>query len=261
MKKFLFGVAVVLTGLLVLPTAVQANGNNGGSAVVTVEIQENGDIEVTSTKDLSNVHVAVCFEGEVVIVKFDDLENKVEVFSVEGTLIAVLAHSGNNSTAEAEALLEALGGDVNGNSTGVIVFFDEEALDDCVPEEPPITTTTTVPETTTTTTTTQPPTTTTTEPPVTVTTQPPTTVTTEPPAVVHNCVTPDGYPFSTDVCPVAEVPASVVAPVQNTTLPRTGSATAILAMIGVGLGMTGLILLLLGALLKRREQTWSGPEA
>lgn len=221
---------VLGVGLVALAPTVQPAQATGNDAVVTVEVLVNGDIEVTSTKDLSNVHIAVCVEGEVQVVKFDSLNDKVEVFDVDGNLIAVLAHSGNNTTAEAEALLKLLGGSVNGNSTGTIVFFDEEALENCVPE---------------TTTTTEPPTTTTTEPPVvTTTTQPPVTTTTEPPVTPTTVNNPVVGPVDVPVVTPVDVPAPVDAPVAAPVaeLPHTGGEAGILLVIGGGLLLAGLIL-------------------
>lgn len=246
MKKFL--VAAGLMAGLILGVAPAASAT-GDDAVVTVEVLENGDVEVTSTKDLSNVHVAVCVELEVVVVKFDDLDDKVEVFTVEGDLIAVLAHSGNNTTAEAEALLELLGGDVNGNSIGVIAFFDEEALEDCQPtEEPPTTTTTTTIHPTTTTT--VPETTTTTQPPVTVTTSPQLPTTLVPPVVGTQCVDTNGFPFVTSesVCPSSlPVAEPISTPIGE--LPRTG-AGSVLMWLGLILVISGAAALSLGKFIK-----------
>lgn len=93
-----------------------------------------------------------------------------------------------------------------------------------------VTTTTTAPPVTTTTT--QPPvTTTTTVPEVTTTTQPTVTVTTEAPTPVN--------------------PVPVAAPTGE--LPHTGFGWGILAIIGAGLGLVGLLLLLLGELAKRKN--------
>lgn len=228
------GAILITAGIALFGIAPTAAHADGSDAVVTVEVQVDGDVQVTSTKDLSNVHIATCVDGEVQIVKFDDLDDKVEVFDVDGNLIAVLAHSGNNTTVEAEALLESLGGTVTGNSTGVVAFFDQDALDSCKPEE---TTTTTVPEETTTTT--QPEVTTTTVPEVTTTTQP--TVVVTPPAT--------DTPAPVVEAPVAPAP---VAPAADDHLAETGFGWGILAVIGAGLGLAGLLLLLLGELAKRR---------
>lgn len=150
----------------------------------------------------------------------------------------------------------------NGHSNHELDFIVNDEDDAC-----PLVTTTTQPPTTTTTeppvvtTTTQPPVTTTTQPPVvTTTTQPPVTTTTVPappatvvtePPVQHNCITSDGFPFTTNEpnCGAAPVESQ---PVPVTELPRTGTATTALAVIGALIGLTGLALLLLGALLKNK---------
>lgn len=105
-----------------------------------------------------------------------------------------------------------------------------------------VTTTTTRPNETTTTTTAPPATTTTTtQPPTTVTTEPPvsdTPPTTSPPAVVsHNCVTPDGYPYSAAEC----LPAATPEAAAKDTLPRTGSS-GLLLLIGLGSVILGFAL-------------------
>lgn len=141
---------------------------------------------------------------------------------------------------------------------------------ECKADEPtttttqPPTTTTTVPPTTTTTapvvtTTTQPPVTTTTQPPVTTTTEPPAvTATTQPPVVTgKQCVTPDGFVYTTNLseCPVAETPAPVVNQTPITALPHTGAWSLFLALLGTAAGLTGLGLMLFSRSLRRTEES------
>ena len=243
MKRFAAVLAVAglsLIGFGIAASPAVATGG-GGSAVVGATVNGNGTVTVTSTKDLSRITAVLCVDGEiVVVVPSEDAPGKTWTFEVDGSVIAVFVHSGNNTTAAAEALLKALGGKVSGNSTGAIAFHDANA--ECEEEEPPTTTTTTQPPTTTTT---APPVTTTTQPPVvTTTTQPPVTTTTQPAPVVP--VAPDtpvvSPPASNTPEPVAPVPTEPVGEVDE--LAFGGSWTTMLTLIGAGLGLLGLSLLL-----------------
>lgn len=208
---------------------------NGDTAVVLAAIIDGG-VHVQSTKGLSRVTVVLCTGATVVFDSWDGEQLSADL-QVEGTVEAVLIHSGDNTTAEAQALLTLLAGAdaVKGNSTGAIGFNNPDA---CVP-----TTTTTQPPVVTTTTTAPPVTTTTTEPPAvtTTTTAPSTTVTTvAPPAT-------DTPAPSTDV-----LGTQVTQPAGSTgDLPFTGSNSALLAILGGGLVLAGLILFGLSFAAKR----------
>lgn len=113
--------------------------------------------------------------------------------------------------------------------------------------EPEVTTTTTAPPTTTTT---APPpvVTTTTAPPVTTTTVPEVTTTTNPPTTTVAPVKTTSAPEVEAAVLERDEPAALPAE-----LPFTGSASAALAIAGALVGLTGLSLISMSALLKRRK--------
>lgn len=242
----LLTVGIALIALAPAANATKNNNDNGGSAIVGAVVIEGG-VTVTSTKDLSRVTVVLC-DGTVLV--NPDAPGNEYFFEVDGTVRAVFVHSGNNTTAEAEALLELLGGKVSGNSTGAIALNDEDACD----EVPPTTTTTTVPPTTTTT---EPPVTTTTVPEVTTTTVPEVTVTTVPETPVTTVTAPPVTPTAPvtevpePVVPVTEVPVEVpAAPVAPVEVPVDelafgGASSGLLAMYGAGMMLAGLGLTLM----------------
>lgn len=297
MKRLIAALAIAFTGMVALAPAANATFsppdftpppgicdiipsfpgcppvNQGGTAVVDAEV--DGTVVVaTSTKDISHVTIAVCVEGSIEFIKHDDLDGKEFEVDVEaGVVVAVFVKSGQNTTTVAEELLVALGGVLNGQSTGDIAYYDEDAKNNCVPDEEPVLVlvcvegvVTLVPEAVAveeeleiltdvevgdtvpceeppTTTTTEPPTTTTTQPPTTTTTEPPvtTTTTTEPPVVTPEPPAPDTpvvSPPATDTPPPAEVPVTNVS--NDDELAFGGSWSAIMAMVGLGLGALGL---------------------
>jgi len=227
---------------LEVPNLLYVANSNGGSAVVNAVVHANGDIDLTSTKGLSRVTVVLCTGVTVVFDNWNG-EQLAATVHVDGAVRAVFIHSGDNTTAEAQALLALLAGAdaVKGDSTGAIAFNSDEA---CQP-----TTTTTQPPTTTTT---QPPvvTTTTTAPPVTTTTQPPVTTTTLPGTTVTTTAPPAP---GTDV-QGTNVEKPVVNPQPVGQLPHTGAASGILAILGGGLVLAGLILFGLSFMAKRAAQ-------
>ena len=256
MKKI--AALLMIIGVALMVTAVPAAGtSNGGSALVDAPVNVCGEVKVTSTKDLSRVTIVTLVDGQVKVIVNPDAPGKTWTTEVEGTVLAVFVHSGNNTTLAAEALLALLAGPdaVKGNSTGAIAWYhltpgDVVNEDEC--DEVPPTTTTTQPPTTTTT---QPPTTTTTVPPTTTTTVPPTTTTTEPQTPVTTVTT---APPATDTpdtpvtvtpdtpAPQAPAPQAPVTPVAEIDeLAFGGSWSALLAMIGFGLGALGLTFRLL----------------
>lgn len=239
MKKLATVLMALGIGFIALAPAANATGG-GKSAEVGATINADGTVTVESTKDLSRVTVVVCIDGELELGYLnEDAPGKEFTFEVDGKVVAVFVHSGNNTTEDAEELLAELLGDdaVKGNSTGAVAYEDLE----CEKEEVPPTTTTT-----------QPPTTTTTEPPATTTTtEPPapTTTTTQPVPGAVEPVAPD-TPVVDAPAPATPAPAPAEVPVTNVSaedeLAFGGSWSGMLAMIGIGLGLIGIAFRLYG---------------
>ena len=207
MKKMLFFIPLLLISLQLPAYAVTAHcPDHSSEDVVKIEAEEDGELD--------------------------------DIVLEAGTVFCVKGSTDQSGILEADGETTLFDYLDNGHSVSYVVIY--EVPED---EEPPN-------ETTTTTTTTQPPpTTTTTQSPTTTTTRPsdsnpPTTNTTQPVQVVeHNCVTPDGYPYSAEKClePLPEQPAPAQ-PVAAEELPRTGSSVAWLFFIGCMSVFSGLVL-------------------
>jgi hypothetical protein len=87
------------------------------SAIVT-----DGNVHVSSSKDLSRTTIVFC-EGEpLVIPSWPEGQQEADI-EVEGVVQAVFIHSGNNTTDEAQAILADLAPEVlAGNSTGELAY-------------------------------------------------------------------------------------------------------------------------------------------
>jgi hypothetical protein len=98
-------------------------------ADVSASVNQDGDVEVHSMKGLSRVTVVLC-NGDVVV--SDSWGGATDgVVDVDGIVRAVFVHSGNNTSTDAETLLESLApGAVKGESTGAIAINDVDACDD-----------------------------------------------------------------------------------------------------------------------------------
>lgn len=104
---------------------------DGSDADVTASFGKPGFVTVSSSKGLSRVTIVTC-DGDLVVA---DSWNGAQLgdVAVDGDVRAVFIHSGNNTTDEAQALLELLApGASNGSSTGEIAFDEscEDASDD-----------------------------------------------------------------------------------------------------------------------------------
>lgn len=186
-------------------------------------------------------------------------ENQAEINALilpAGTLVCVKAGPGNTDivTADGEKDLQDIlfdagiknGSGTDGKDVSYYVIYESETTTTTTTEPPVVTTTT------------QPPVTTTTQPPVTTTTEPPAvTTTTQPPVVTGTqCVTPDGFAYTTNLSecpPAAETPVVTQTPI--TALPRTGSWSLFLALLGTAAGLTGLGLMLFSRSLRRSEES------
>ncbi|HEU5449058.1 MAG TPA: hypothetical protein VFW57_08605, partial [Acidimicrobiia bacterium] len=113
--------ALAVTTPLVASFATPAFAD-GSDADVTAEINDDGDVVVTSSKGLSRTTVVLC-NGSIVVVPSWVGGPTSGVVDVDGVVRAVFVHSGNNTTDEAIARLEFLSpGASNGESTGEIAL-------------------------------------------------------------------------------------------------------------------------------------------
>jgi hypothetical protein len=122
------GVALALALATPLALAASPVFAAGDDAVVDADVTP-GNVHVSSTKGLSRVTVVLC-DGSTVVANSWGGSTSGDV-AVDGIVRAVFIHSGNNTTDEAEALLEALAGPdaLSGESTGAIAVDDADACD------------------------------------------------------------------------------------------------------------------------------------
>lgn len=122
------GVALVIATPLLAATALPALA--AGDTADVDAVVTAGNVHVNSTKGLSRVTVVLC-NGGIVVADSWSVDQKSADLEIDGIVQAVFIHSGDNTTADAQALLARLASPdaVKGDSTGAIAFHDEDACD------------------------------------------------------------------------------------------------------------------------------------